>query len=139
VEPVLEISGPAELDLLDIVGSGHTLALATGAGPGGVGSIYLVDTQTRQVTHVVMEQASHSARLAMCGDLLSWSTADGSGTSPDQAHYVMSVDRAELYRIPVERPFGGAYCSGDMLAWRSLGEGASASAETTVVRWASHD
>ncbi|HEY0258908.1 MAG TPA: hypothetical protein VGC18_03565, partial [Lacisediminihabitans sp.] len=103
------------------------------------GSIYLVDTQTRQVTRVVMDQASRSARLAMCGDLLSWSTADGSGAPPYRPQYMMSVKSAALYQISVDRSFGGAYCSGDMVAWRSLGEGASTTAATTVVRWASHD
>lgn len=134
----LEITGPAELDVLDMVGSGHTLALATGRGPGGEGSIYLVDTQTSQVTRIALDPASPTARLALCGDLLSWSTADGSGAAPHPPHYVMSVSRAELSRIPVERSFGGAYCSGDLLAWRSLGAGADATAATTVVRWASH-
>lgn len=133
--PVLAFDGPDGASGRSLVADGDRLAVVLTSPSGSGATIELVDLRSSAATRVVLPGAGSSTSLALCGDRLVWTSADGSGTGPDEPVYVLDVLSGELVGVPLAGTFGGVLCAGGLVGWRTLPPGVGASATTTVVRW----
>ncbi|GAA3808647.1 hypothetical protein [Cellulomonas soli] len=132
--PVLAYTGPAGASVGSLVADGDRLAFVVTSPTDTGGSVQVADLAASTVTSVALPSSGRSTSLALCGDRLIWTSADGSGTTPDEPVYVLDLVSGDLVGVVVPGSFGGVLCAGDLVAWRTLVPPDRA-ATTTVVRW----
>lgn len=121
--------------LQNLVGDGARLAFVQSTEGAGGGVLYVLDTRTWHALAVKLATSGRTTSVAMCGDILVWNSADGSGGEPFEPQYVLNLQTQDLARIGVPYNYSGAFCKGDLVGWRALSPDPRSLATTTLVRW----
>ncbi|WP_155859352.1 hypothetical protein [Cellulomonas sp. KRMCY2] len=131
--PVLVVAGDQGVTIVSLVADRERIAfVAIGPGVTG-GTVYVVDPVAGAVTAVATPDSAFLPALALCGDRLVMTSADGSGAG-DEPVYVLDVPSSDLARVDVPLNYSEVKCAGDMIAWRTLPD-LQGTALTTVVSW----
>jgi len=101
---------------------------------GETSRLLVLDLSTRDAVAVPLPTRGPGFALAVCGDVVHWTSADGSGTS-GEPQYVLDLATSTLARIDVPGAFGVAMCADHYLAWSSLDPAPGSYAQTVVARW----
>ena len=133
---VLDLAGGADASVHSLVAAGDRLAFVIGTQQEAGGQIVVLDVSTSTLTAVPLLSSGRETTLALCGNRLAWTSANGSTGVPDNGSIgVLDLTTGELARIIEPDNFAGVRCAGDLLSWSTIGVGPDARGVPTVVRW----
>lgn len=133
--PVLSSTGSRGTSVRSLVASGDRLAFVVASPDETGGKVVVLDVPTGAVTTVPLLPSGREVSLALCGDRLVWTSANGSTGVPDNASIgVLDVSTGDLSRVIEPDNFAGVQCAGDLVQWQTIdlpdGRGVP-----VVVRW----
>ena len=134
--PVLSFSGDPGTSAFSLVAAGNRVAFAIGTPADTGGVVVVLDLSSSTVSLVPLLSSGRGTTLALCGDRLTWTSANGSLGEPDNASIgVLNLSSGDLARVIEPDNFWGVMCAGDLLSWKTIGMAVDARGTPTVVRW----
>lgn len=114
-----------------IDGDGRLLAIAA------ADMMWVIDLDAGRGLELPLEAPAASAPPAVCGDVVTWTSAsyDGDTLAP-QAAFVLDARASQLWRIPVDGIYPGSRCGEDAVVWWSIDpDGPMPRATSTMAAW----
>lgn len=137
-EAVVSYDGAPGSIVTSLVADGSVLAFSVVGGETGSTEVVVFDTDSDQIVQVPLAANGSPATLAVCGEHVVWTTANGSTDVPDSASIgILDTGTMSLSRIVDEDNYAGVWCAGDYLLWRTLKLTPSGHTSAVVARWSS--
>lgn len=133
--PVVTFEGESGTSVQSLVASEDRLAFVVASAGESGGQIVVLDVVTGAVTSIPLVPSGREVTLALCGDRLVWTSANGSAGVLDSASIgLLDLATGDLARVIEPRNFAGVQCAGDLVQWRTI-DLPNGTGVPVVVRW----